>query len=91
LKKEEWALTTTMIQKTRSRLDALTNEEEGSREKFTGMQSKQVPALKKNVNQVMEALEDKAIADILTSTDDMLKKLEEWENQVKEYGVNSRM
>lgn len=91
LKKEEWALTTTMIQKTRNRLDELKNEEEGSKEVFTGMQAKQVPALKKNVNVIMEQLEDKSIADVLTSTDEMLKKLEDWENQVKSYGANSRM
>jgi hypothetical protein len=37
LKKEEWALNTTMVQKTRNRLDELKNEEEGQKETFTGM------------------------------------------------------
>lgn len=55
------------------------------------MQSKQLPALKKDVNRVMEEMESTKVADVMAETDDLIKQIDEWEKKVSNYKDNSKM
>lgn len=76
---------------TRDKLCELKVLEEGEKTKFTGEYAKQLPQLKKNVNKIMEELEDQRISDVMANADDVLKMMEEWEEKVNSYKTQSSM